>query len=60
MTEGIDPVALAALADGLASLVELTAGHRNKCLEAGVGEAAADAIAVQVHDRLITLAFKGT
>jgi hypothetical protein len=45
--------ALAAFSDLIGAIVELAGGYRAKAIEAGFGPEAADAIGVQLHERVL-------
>ena len=54
---GLDFAALAVVADGLAAIIEVCAGHRTKCETAGFSPTAAEHMAIVVHDELVSGVF---
>ena len=56
----IDVAALAVVADGLTAIIEICAGHRQKCEQAGFSPTAAEHMAVTVHTEMLTNLFTHT
>jgi hypothetical protein len=58
MSAPLSPSALATLAEAFEQLIELSAGHKEKCIARGFSPEAAEHMAVAFHTEMLGVAFR--